>query len=114
MTTGQSYISSRRAEKRGDETVIKLARADNAYVLSNNRFVEFESSPAIKGRRLIKHEIVTNTVLVHSDRLVDPIEEGYEAIVRIGPFDQNLAMVARPLQPYRLVACASPAYLNEH
>jgi DNA-binding transcriptional LysR family regulator len=52
--------------------------------------------------------------LTLSDRQVDPIEEGYEAIVRIGPLDENLAMVARPLQPYRLVACASPAYLNEH
>ncbi|MHC8333900.1 LysR substrate-binding domain-containing protein [Pseudomonas sp. LB3P25] len=68
----------------------------------------------MKGRRFIKYEIVTNTALVHSDRPVNPIEEGYEAIVRIGPFDQNLAMVARPLLRYRLVACASPAYLNEH
>jgi DNA-binding transcriptional LysR family regulator len=52
--------------------------------------------------------------LTLSDRLVDPVEEGYEAIVRIGPIDENLPMVARPLKPYRLVACASPAYLSEH
>ncbi|MBD1554457.1 LysR family transcriptional regulator [Pseudomonas sp. C2L11] len=52
--------------------------------------------------------------LTLSDRRVDPVEEGYEAIVRIGPLDEHLAMVARPLRPYRLVACASPAYLKEH
>ncbi|WP_213778679.1 LysR family transcriptional regulator [Caballeronia sp. dw_276] len=52
--------------------------------------------------------------LTLSDRLVDPIEEGYEAIVRIGPIGENLALVARPLKPYRLVTCASPAYLSEH
>lgn len=51
--------------------------------------------------------------LVLSDRLTDPIEDGYEATLRIGPLDQNLAMVARSLAPYRLLACASPAYLGE-
>ncbi|MBV8048425.1 MAG: LysR family transcriptional regulator [Paludibacterium sp.] len=45
-----------------------------------------------------------------SDRLVDPLEEGFDLLVRIG--DQlDPALVARPLAPYRLVACASPAYL---
>lgn len=52
--------------------------------------------------------------LTLSDRLVNPVEEGFEAIVRIGPLDGNLAMVARPLHRYRLVACASPAYLAAH
>lgn len=52
--------------------------------------------------------------LVLSDRLVDPVEEGFEAVVRIGALDPNLALVARPLRPYRLVACASPDYLARH
>jgi len=52
--------------------------------------------------------------LTLSDRLVDPVEEGYEAVVRLGPLQKNLALVARPLRAYRLVACASPAYLLTH
>ncbi|WP_426110925.1 LysR family transcriptional regulator [Pseudomonas sp. DSP3-2-2] len=52
--------------------------------------------------------------LTLSDRLIDPVEEGYEAVVRLGPLQKDLALVARPLQPYRLVACASPAYLLAH
>lgn len=49
-----------------------------------------------------------------SDRMVDPVDDGFEAIIRIGPLDENLALVARPLRPYRLIACASPAYLSTH
>jgi DNA-binding transcriptional LysR family regulator len=52
--------------------------------------------------------------LTLSDRLIDPVEEGYEAVVRLGPLQKNLALVARPLRIYRLVACASPAYLLTH
>ena len=52
--------------------------------------------------------------LTLSDRLIDPVEEGYEAVVRLGPLQKNLALIARPLRTYRLVACASPAYLLAH
>lgn len=50
--------------------------------------------------------------LTLSDRLADPVEEGYEAVIRIGPV-ADTALVARPLAPYRLVACASASYLAE-
>lgn len=45
------------------------------------------------------------------DRFVDPLEEGVEVLVRIGEFEES-ALIARPLAPYRLIACASPAYLE--
>lgn len=45
-----------------------------------------------------------------TDRFVDLVEEGYEAAFRIGPLAIT-GLTARPLAPYRLVACASPAYL---
>lgn len=48
--------------------------------------------------------------VVASDALSDLMEDGFEAAIRIGtPTDPEL--VARALQPYRLVLCASPAYL---
>lgn len=50
--------------------------------------------------------------LIFNDRYVDLIEEGFEAVFRIGRLvDSSLA--ARALRPFRLVACASPAYLQE-
>ncbi|WP_238191609.1 LysR family transcriptional regulator [Methylobacterium frigidaeris] len=48
-----------------------------------------------------------------TDRMVDPVEEGFEAVIRLGPLVES-SLVARPLAPYRLVACAAPAYLAAH
>ncbi|WP_245821202.1 LysR family transcriptional regulator [Insolitispirillum peregrinum] len=48
--------------------------------------------------------------LTLNDRFVDPLEEGYEVLVRIGEVE-DAGLVARPLAPYRLITCASPDYL---
>jgi DNA-binding transcriptional LysR family regulator len=48
-----------------------------------------------------------------NDRLVDLVDDGFEAVIRIGALDDS-SLVARPLAPYRLIACAAPAYLAEH
>ncbi|MDR3515315.1 MAG: LysR family transcriptional regulator [Azospirillaceae bacterium] len=48
--------------------------------------------------------------LTFNDRFVDPLEEGFEVMVRIGEID-DASLVAHPLAPYRLIACASPDYL---
>ena len=49
--------------------------------------------------------------LVLTDRFVDLVEEGFEAVFRVGELADS-ALVQRPLARYRLVACASPAYLR--
>jgi len=49
--------------------------------------------------------------LVLSDRMVDPVEDGFEATFRIGSLADS-SMVVRALAPFRLVACAAPAYLE--
>lgn len=51
--------------------------------------------------------------LALSDRYVDPVEEGFEAVFRIGRLADS-SMTARALRPFRIVACASPAYLSAH
>jgi DNA-binding transcriptional LysR family regulator len=51
--------------------------------------------------------------LTLTDRFVDIVDEGYEAAIRLGPLSDS-SMIAKPLMPYRLLACASPAYLAEH
>jgi DNA-binding transcriptional LysR family regulator len=50
--------------------------------------------------------------LVLSDRFVDLVEEGFEAVFRVGPLADS-SLMARELSPFRLVACASPGYLRE-
>jgi DNA-binding transcriptional LysR family regulator len=50
--------------------------------------------------------------LVLNDRLVDLVEEEFEAVFRIGPLADS-SFIARELAPFRIVACASPDYLRE-
>jgi DNA-binding transcriptional LysR family regulator len=46
-----------------------------------------------------------------SDRVVDMMEGGIEAGIRIGHIAPDSPLIARPLQPYRFMICASPDYL---
>jgi DNA-binding transcriptional LysR family regulator len=45
-----------------------------------------------------------------SNRVIDLVEEGFDVSIRIGQLPDS-SLVARPLKPYRMRACASPAYL---
>jgi DNA-binding transcriptional LysR family regulator len=53
-----------------------------------------------------------------TDRFTDLVADGVEAAFRIGPLSasgaDSASLVARPLAPYQLVACASPSYLSTH
>src|SRR5471032_1008192 len=49
--------------------------------------------------------------LALNDRVVDIVEEGYDAAIRIGKLEDS-GLVARALFPYAMVICASPAYLK--
>lgn len=51
--------------------------------------------------------------LALNDRVVDLVDEGFEAAIRVGPLGDS-GLVARPLAPYRVLICASPAYLQQH
>lgn len=67
--------------------------------------------PALKDYCLQYPEVKLDIAV--TDSLSDLMEEGFEAAIRLGrPATPEL--VARPLQPYRLVLCAAPSYLAEH
>jgi DNA-binding transcriptional LysR family regulator len=51
--------------------------------------------------------------LTMANRFVDMIEEGYDAVFRVGNLPDS-GLIACPLAPYRLVACAAPSYLASH
>jgi DNA-binding transcriptional LysR family regulator len=51
--------------------------------------------------------------LTLTDRYVDIVKEGYDAVIRLGPLKDS-TLTARALTPYQLIACASPTYLAEH
>jgi DNA-binding transcriptional LysR family regulator len=62
--------------------------------------------------RYLKAHSEVRVELTLTDRFVDLIDEGYEAAIRLGSLADS-TLIARPLMPYRLVACASPGYLAE-
>jgi DNA-binding transcriptional LysR family regulator len=51
--------------------------------------------------------------LTLGNRVVDLIDEGYDAVFRVGELSDT-GLIARGLAPYRLILCASPAYLEAH
>jgi DNA-binding transcriptional LysR family regulator len=56
----------------------------------------------------------TEIELELSDRFVNFVEEGFEVVFRLGKtrLADSAALVQRPLKPFRMFACASPAYLT--
>ena len=51
--------------QKADETLLDSASDPNSYVISNDRFVEFPEKPAVREKRLIRHEILNGKVFVH-------------------------------------------------
>jgi DNA-binding transcriptional LysR family regulator len=49
-----------------------------------------------------------------TDRIVDPIEEGIDLVVRIGDLRDSAVLVTRRLGVQTSVVCASPSYLAAH
>lgn len=48
-----------------DQTVLEAAAAEDAYIISNDRFRDFTDKDAVRKDRLIRHEILDRKVLVH-------------------------------------------------
>ena len=45
-----------------------------------------------------------------NDRIIDLVEDGYDAAIRIGQLEDS-SMIARALRPYKMMICAAPDYL---
>lgn len=52
--------------------------------------------------------------LTLDDRLVDPIEEGYDVNIRIADPKKSSSLINQYIAPMHYVLCASPAYLKRH
>lgn len=48
--------------------------------------------------------------LTITDRMVDLVDEGFDAVIRIGTLSDS-TLRARAIRPYEMVLCAAPAYL---
>ena len=51
--------------------------------------------------------------VVADDRFVDLVEEGFDIAIRITRLEDS-GLIARKLGPFRILVCASPAFIEEH
>ena len=96
----EATLHSRRTAPRGKLTV-------TASVLFGRRYIAPVMSDFVR-----RHPEVTADLLF-VDRVVNLVEEGVDAAVRIGHVGDS-SLAATPLGEVRRVICASPAYLRVH
>jgi DNA-binding transcriptional LysR family regulator len=79
-------------------------------VTTSVAFGSYSLAPAVV--RFMKRYPDVSVDLVLSDRMVDLLEEGLDAAIRVStPVDST--MMSRSLSPYTGVVCAAPSYLAE-
>lgn len=65
------------SREKADETILNLASANEfAYVLSNDRFGDFNDKPAVKAGRIIRHEIVNRHIFINDLQLQAAYRQG--------------------------------------
>jgi DNA-binding transcriptional LysR family regulator len=52
--------------------------------------------------------------LTFNDKVIDPLDMGFDLAIRFGPLKNSTDLIARRLNEQRLILCASPAYLAQH
>lgn len=90
-------------------------RARPAGILRVNAPVTFGEAPLTPMiTRYLDDNPEVRIDLTLGDRYVDVLEEGYDIVIRIGGDEVPAGLVAQPLQPFRLIVAAAPAYLARH
>jgi DNA-binding transcriptional LysR family regulator len=112
---GQRYCDHCRlilAEVKAAESGAEAMRTAPRGILKINAPVSFGTewlAPAMTDYLALHPEVGLDLQL--NDRVVDLIEEGFDAAIRIGMLEDS-GLVARPLMPYRMLICASTDYLK--
>ena len=115
---GQAYYES---------CVLALAELENAETSLTSQSQEPSGRlrvdlPVVFGRRWVlpalfeigDHRPNLRMDVSLTDRLVDPIEDGIDLVIRIGDLADSTVLVARRLGTQRSVLCASPSYIAAH
>jgi len=100
--------------------ITEIAEADASFQAGNRKpsGALRVHMPSALGRRIVIPALATfhrrypdiTLDLGLSDRPVDPIEEGVDCMIRIGPLEDS-SMVARRIGMLKRITCAAPAYL---
>lgn len=114
---GMTYVEQCRLildQVREAESGTQLLRAAPRGKVRINAPVTFGSvklAPALT--QFLQQNPDVQVELTLNDRVIDLVEEGADVAIRIGPLADS-SLVARPLQPYGVMICAAPSYLQRH
>lgn len=53
-------------------------------------------------------------IITFNDRIIDPLDIGFDLAIRFGPLKDTTDLIARKLNDQHLILCASPAYLSTY
>ncbi len=109
--------------ERAGPLLAELAQAENLLLerRSSPTGVLKISTPSLFGRKVVMPVIgelterhpALSIEAVMTDRIVDIVDEGFDAVLRTGII-QDQRLIARALPPLRWVTVAAPAYLERH
>ncbi|KTC37700.1 LysR family transcriptional regulator, partial [Pseudomonas sp. ABAC61] len=109
--------------ERAGPLLAELAQAENLLLERRNSptGVLKISTPSLFGRKVVMPVIgglteqhpALSIEAVMTDRIVDIVDEGFDAVLRTGII-QDQRLIARALPPLRWVTVAAPAYLERH
>lgn len=114
---GRSYLDHCRhlleEADAGDALAEEALRAPRGKlrVATSIAFGSYSLTPAVV--RFMQKYSDVEVELVLSDRMIDLVEEGIDAAIRVGTLTDS-TLISRALSPYTGVVCAAPAYLSKH
>ena len=91
-----------------DAEAMRLAPRGELRISAPISFGALRLGPALAEYLAAYPEVVVELDL--TDQVVDVVKEGFDAAIRVGPLADS-ALVARRLEPYRMMICAAPSYL---
>lgn len=116
-TEGEAYVASCQSALDTLHTAELALQSKHKYPSGNVRI----DLPAAFGRRVVMPVLLKmaarfpdlKLTLTFNDKVVDPLELGFDLAFRFGPLKDSNELVARKLNEQRLILCASPGYLAQ-
>lgn len=117
-TEGESYLSSCQIALNTLSNAELALKSKQQHPSGNLRV----DAPAAFGRRVVMPILLQmaarfpqlKLTLTFNDKVVDPLDIGFDLAFRFGPIKESHELVARKLNEQHLIFCASPSYIAEY
>ncbi|EKF6144272.1 LysR family transcriptional regulator [Vibrio cholerae] len=117
-TEGEAYLASCQSAL---ETLQMAEMALRSKLTEPSGIVRIDL-PAAFGRSVMMPILMNMTkrypylklTITFNDRIIDPLDVGFDLAIRFGPLKDTTELIARKLNDQRLIICASPDYISTY